>query len=206
MEQAKNAVWIQLANGGVLSAQIVSLKDGVFDLQFAWGDHWNLPLTAVQRVRRRGQVEEWATPDSWQVVSSPASEVIDWSPRFGKSVEGRPLRLDSSVFAQGIGVKVPSTLQRTIEEPGLLLLTVGVDREVEYFRNPQPVIFEVWLGDEKLTSSGPRSFSDPPMVLKVPIMEAGELKLFARPAGAIPFGGHADFADVVWQPQTAQTP
>lgn len=206
MEKAKDSVWIQLANGGVLAAQILSLDKGIFDLQLAWGDHWKLPVTAVQRVRRRSNVEEWASAEFWQVESSPASKVIDWSPRFGKSVEGRPMRLGSSVFAQGIGVMVPTTLSRAVEQPGLLLLTVGVDKEVEFFRNPQPVVFEVWLNDEKLSSSGPRLFSDPPMVLKVPLTEAGELKLIARPAGALPFGGHADFADVVWLPQPPQNP
>jgi hypothetical protein len=206
MEQPTDAVWIQLANGGVISARIISLKDGALNLQLAWGSHWSLPWSAVQRIRRRGQVQEWAKADLWQVESSPQSEVLDWSPRFGKSVEGRPLRLGSSVFAQGIGVKVPTTLQRQVEQPGLLLLTVGVDREVEHFRNPQPVSFEVWLDDELLVDSGPRAFGDAPMVLKVAVQQAGQMKLVARPSSALPFGGHADFGDVVWLPQATQNP
>jgi len=194
----KQAVWIQLINGGVLSAHVVAFKDYQFDLEMAWGQHWSLPAFAVQRMRRRFDVEELAFAEAWQVLASPVSELLDWSPRFGKSVEGRPLRLGSSVYAQGIGVKAPTELQREVAQAGLLLLTVGVDREVESFRDPQPVVFEVWLDQTLLISSGPRHFQDAPLVLKVAVPKAGTLKLLAKPSGVLPFAGHADFVDVVW--------
>ena len=197
----KDAVWIQLTNGGVLSARIHNLHDGYFDLELAWGKHWLLPVGAVQRVRRRFDVEELAHAEAWQVVEHPVSEVLNWAPRFGKSVEGRPLQLGSAVYAQGIGVKVGTHLQREVKQSGLLLLTVGVDMEVQYFRQPQPVVFEVWLDQTLLITSGARSFQDAPLVLKVPVAKAGTLKLVAKPAGVLPYGGHADFADVVWVAQ-----
>jgi hypothetical protein len=197
----QDAVWIQLTNGGVLSARIHSLKDGYFDLELAWGKHWLLPVDTVQRLRRRFDVEELAHAEAWQVVEHPQSEVLNWTPRFGKSVEGRPLQLDHAVYAQGIGVKVGTVLQRKVTQPGLLLLTVGVDMEVQHFRQPQPVVFEVWLNETMLISSGSRTFADSPLVLKVPVAKAGLLKLLAKPAGLLPYGGHADFADVVWVPQ-----
>jgi hypothetical protein len=73
--------------------------------------------------------------------------------------------------------------------------------EVQHFRQPQPVVFEVWLNETMLISSGSRTFADSPLVLKVPVAKAGLLKLLAKPAGLLPYGGHADFADVVWVPQ-----
>lgn len=193
-----DAVWIQLTNGGVLSARIHGLQNGSFDLELAWGKRWLLPVHAVQRVRRRFDVEELAHASAWQVVEHPISEVINWAPRFGKSVEGRPLQLGSAVYAQGIGVKVGTELQRKIKQPGMLFVTVGVDMEVQHFRQPQPVVFEVWLDQTLLISSGARSFQDTPLVLRVPVAKAGTLKLIAKPAGVLPYGGHADFADVVW--------
>lgn len=192
------AVWIQLTNGGVLSAHVVAFLDNHFELELAWGQHWSLPVFAVQRMRRRFDVEELGFADAWQVLTSPASQALDWSPRFGKSVEGRPLRLGTSVYAQGIGVKATTELQREVPQAGLLLLTVGVDREVEYFRDPQPVVFEVWFEQTLLISSGPRHFQDPPLVLKVAVPKAGTLRLLAKPAGVLPFAAHADFVDVVW--------
>jgi hypothetical protein len=196
-----NAVWIQLTNGGVLSARIVDLQDGVFDLELPWGKRRLLPVNVVQRVRRRFDVEELAYAEAWQVLEYPISEVLNWAPRFGKSVEGRPLQLGGAVYAQGIGVKVGTQLQRKIEQPGMLLLTVGVDKEVQHFRQPQPVIFEVWLDQTLLISSGPRSVQDTALILRVPVAKPGTIKLVAKPAQLLPYGGHADFADVVWVAQ-----
>jgi len=196
--ELSESVWIQLTNGSVVSARIVGLKDGVFDLLLPWQQQWSLPVTAVKRLRRRFDVTELATPSAWEIVEHPISEVLDWSPRFGKSVEGRPLRLGDGVYAQGVGVKVPTQLKHKVESPGLLMLTVGVDREVEFFRDPQPVVFEIRLDGKPLLVSEPRSFDDEPLVLRVAVPRAGNLTLVAKPDGVLPFGGHADFADLVW--------
>lgn len=200
--QQTQAVWIQLVNGGVLSAQILSAEESVLRLKLPWGTLWDLPFSAVRRIRQRSGVEEWAL-QTWDVLEMPKAEALDWTPRVGKSVQGRPLRLQGQqVFAQGIGVKGKTVLSKTATTAGTLFLNVGVDQEVENFRSPQPVIFEVLLDGELLVTSEVKQVGDAAQALLVAVPRPGIIQLLARPVNTLPFGAHADWCDIVWKPES----
>ncbi|MDA0666353.1 MAG: NPCBM/NEW2 domain-containing protein [Planctomycetota bacterium] len=199
--QQKQAVWIQLVNGGVLSARILHAEEKVLHLELPWGTPWDLPFASVRRIRQRSGVEEWAL-QNWKVQEMPQAEALDWTPRVGKSVEGRPLRLhENQVFAQGIGVQARTVLTKTASTAGTLLLNVGVDQEVEHFRSPQAVVFQVLLDGEILITSAPKHVGEEVQTVLVRIPRAGEIQLIASPSGVLPFGGHADWCDIVWKPE-----
>lgn len=200
--QQDQAVWLQLVNGGVLSARILSSKDDTFQLELPWGSKWSLPFSAVHRIRQRSGVEEWAM-ESWEVQEMPSAEALDWTPRVGKSVQGRPLRLGGDhVFAQGIGVKAQTVLARTTDTAGTLFLTVGVDQEVKNFRNPQPVIFQVFLDDQLVVETAAKRVDDAAQTLLVAIPHPGQIRLVVKPLKVLPFGTHADWCDIVWRPKS----
>jgi len=204
LPQQPQAVWLQLINGGVLSARIFSTTDDAFQLELPWGTAWNLPFSAVHRIRQRSGVEEWAL-ETWEVQEMPAAEALDWTPRVGKSVEGRPLRIvDNLVYAQGIGVKAQTVLAKTTSSAGTLFLTVGVDQEVQNFRSPQAVIFQVFLDDVLLTETEPKTVGSAAQTMLVAIPHAGQIRLVAKPEGVLSFGAHADWCDIVWK--ATQTP
>lgn len=194
------AVWIQLINGGVLSARILSADDSRLQLQLPWDATWSLPISAIAGLRRRAGLEELAMKP-WSIQELPQAEALDHTPRIGKTIEGRPLRpgTGSGVVPQGIGVLTPTILSREVEGPGTLLVTVGVDMEVTAFRNPQPVQFQVLLNDAVLMDSGALSWKDGRRSFLVGIPAAGTLQLEAKPAQVLPFGGHGDWCDLVWR-------
>ena len=204
-EQA-DAVWIQLANGGSLSARIVALDGEKLLVELPWGNGWNLPLSAVTRIRRRAALVELAAPKAdgslnWEVVESPEAGVIDWSPKPGRSVEGRPLRLADVVYPQGVGVHAPAELAQAMESGGLLYAKVGLDDEVRGFRVRQPVVFEVWLDRELLHRTPPQASGSKPLTLLVEVPKAGRLRLRAVASERSSLGAHADWAELVWLPR-----
>jgi len=195
----EDAVWVQLVNGGVLSAHILGADDAVFHLELPWGTRWDLPFAAVHRLRQRRGVEEWSL-QAWEVVEQPSAEALDWTPRSGKSVEGRPLRIGGAqVFAQGIGVLAKTVLSKSVSSAGVLFLSIGVDQEVKNFRSPQAVLFQVFLDAELLLQSERKQVGDVAQTLLVHVPHAGELQLVATPADVLPFGAHADWCDIVWK-------
>lgn len=210
VEVQSQAVWIQLVNGGVLSARILAADQSEFQLQLPWGAAWSLPVGAVTRIRRRADVAEWAGPgatggstegSAWSLDLLPQAEALDYTPKTGKSIEGRPLRpgAGAGVFAQGIGVMVPTTLSHPVDGPGTLLVTVGVDQEVSAFRSPQPVRFQVLLDGAALADSGSIAVADGQKTLLIQIPGSGTLQFQAQPSKVLPFGGHADWCDLVWR-------
>jgi len=199
-----DAVWLQLVNGGVLSARILGAEKGVFHLELPWGARWDLPFSAVHRLRQRRGLEEWST-QVWEVVEQPQAEALDWTPRVGKSVEGRPLSIGGAqVFAQGIGVLAKTILSKTASSSGTLLLTVGVDQEVLHFRSPQAVSFQILLDGELLAESERKHVGETAQTMLVHVPHAGQLQLVARPADVLPFGAHADWCDIVWKASKKQ--
>ena len=196
----EGAVWLQLQQGSVFSARIEALEQGKLTLELPWKARWVLPLEAVRRIRRRADLEEWGGAQGWEVVAQPASKVLDWGPRFGRSVEGRTLRLAGLRFAQGIGMKAPTTLRRELTQAGTLLLCVGIDDEVASFKNPQPMRLEVRLDGERLWRSPSLRVGQTFHRAEVRIPSAGQLELHLEADGPLDFGGHVDVVDVVFRP------
>ena len=189
-----------LKGGGRLPGRPRSLSSGVLVADLPWHDGWRLPLNAVASMRRRGApLVDLAErkPDS---MIGPLSEALDWTPRAGRSVEGRPLRVNGREFATGFGTRVPAEIRFENIGPGRFLCRVGVDDEVRAFRNPQPVRFRVLLDGEEIARSGDLQAGDATQEISVVLTQAGTLVLVSEPADRLPFGGHADWLDPVFLP------
>lgn len=203
LELPGDAVWLFLADGSTLAGTILSQEPGVdggaWMIELPWGARARLPEEAVTRIRRRAGVEEWARRD-WIVGEQPAGEALDWSPKFHRSVEGHPLRLGGRTWPDGIGVKAPSELSRRTPGAGTLLLTVGADARVAEFRQPQPVVFRVFLDGAELAATAPLGVARGPQTLLVQVPRAGMLRLRAETEGAAHHGAHGDWCDLLWLP------
>lgn len=200
-DKQDQAVWIQLVNGGVLSARILSANAEKLQLQLPWDATWSLPTSSIVRLIRRADVQEWASKP-WAVEELPQTEALDYTPRLGKSIEGRPLRpgFGAGVHSQGLGVQVPTTMSVSAVEAGTLLVTVGVDQAVQAFRDAQPIRFQVSLDSAVLLEAGPMTLADGSRSYLVEVPTPGILKLQSSPADTLPFGGHGDWCDLVWRP------
>ncbi|MDA1260042.1 MAG: NPCBM/NEW2 domain-containing protein [Planctomycetota bacterium] len=201
MEVAEDAVWLFLADGSALLAKVIAqdprADQGAWQIELPWGVRARLPADAVTRVRRREGVEEWAQVE-WLVREQPGSAEVDWSPKLQRSVEGHALRLGERTWPDGIGVKAPSELARSVPGPGTLLLTVGADARVVQYRQPQAVVFRVLLDEQELLVTAPLSSEGEPQTLLVRVPRAGLLRLRAETVGAATHGAHGDWCDLLW--------
>jgi hypothetical protein len=183
--------WVVLDGGGFL---LLRPRDGGPDRPLLaeppWGGTVELPWSAVAAVypERSGLLAA-----AWRTAEAPATEVVDWSPKRGRSVEGRPLRCAGREYPDGWGVRVPTVIEVEVDGPGVFRSWVGVDDEVAAYRNPRPVRFSVELDGEPLAQSPPLRVGQEAHLLEVEVPRAGTLRLVARPEGPLPFGGHADW-------------
>ncbi len=199
------SVWLMLSDGSTLDARILAqdprAERGDFRILLPWGAEARVPARTVARIRRRDGVQEWAL-EPWQTRTPPAASVVDWSPKQNRSVEGRPLRLGSWVYPQGIGVRAPAEISRAAPGAGTLLVTVGADASVLAFHQPQAIVFRVFLDEVELAATPPLAATDGARPLLVAVPRAGQLRLLAEPAGeGPPHGAHADWCDLVWLPE-----
>lgn len=197
------AVWLTLADGSLLTARILeqdplSAANSDFLLELPWGGRVRIPARGVARILRRSGVEEWSALP-WESREQAETLVVDWSPKRNRAVDGGILRLGARSHPTGLGTRAPVELTRAAPGPGLLLLTVGVDAAVAEFRQPQPVVFRVLLGDRELLVTPPLTVRDGPRPLLVRVPQAGLLRLRAEAAGAAA-GAHADWCDLLWLP------
>lgn len=204
VDEPQGTVWLFLADGSTLAARVLGqdprgAEGADWRVEFPWGARTTLPADSVLRVRRRSGVEEWGRAD-WEVRGQPRAGELDWTPKRGRSVEGRALRLGGRTWPDGWGVKAPSELARRAPGAGTLLLTVGADDRVAEFRQPQPIVFRVLLDDEELASTPPLTVADGPRTLLVAVPRAGLLRLIAQTPTPLTQGAHADWCDLLWLP------
>lgn len=203
VEEPDGMHWLFLADGSTLAARVLAqdpeVDGGAWRVGLPWGAEARLPADAVTRLRRRDGVEEWARA-AWEAREYPRGEVLDWSPKIGSAVTGSPLRLGGRSWPDGLGVKAPSELARTVAGAGTLLLTVGADDRTAEFQQPQPIVFRVLLGDEELARTPPLSLATGPRTLLVAVPRGGLLRLRAELAGPYAQGAHGDWCDLLWLP------
>ncbi len=201
VEEPTDVVWLEFADGGFLAARVLGWDAAAATLEVAppWGGRWGVPLAALAGVRRRAGLVELADAP-WLVRRAPEGTVLDWRPKRGRSVEGRPLSLAGRVCPDGWGVRAPSELALALDRPGTFAVTVGVDDEVRDFVDPAPVRFRVLLDDVELAATPPLGHGDRPRTLVVPLDRPGLLRLVAEPAGPRAAGTHADWCDLLLLP------
>lgn len=192
-------VWIVLQQGGHLLARVESLESGQLRLAVPWGDAWTVPLAQVAALRRRGAPLEALAERAPLRSRGPDGPVLDWSPRLGRSVEGRALRVAGMEFATGFGTHAPAEVVVAVPGPGRFAARVGVDDETLAFRSRAVVRFRVLWGDEELAQAQAAA-GQAPQFLRAEVPGAGELRLLCEPLEEVAAGAHGDWLDPVFVP------
>jgi len=198
----EGGVWLLFGGGGKLAARPLELHAGNLVVALPWLKHWEVPLSALRGIRRRGSpgILEDLGERQPGVVRPGARGIFPWTPRRGWSVEGRPLRVAGREYASGFGTRVPTELVFAGVGPGDFVCRVGVDDEVAGFRRPRPVRFRILFRGREVAASPVLKAGDEPRFLRARLEGEGELRLVAEPAAVLPFGGHADWLDPLWFP------
>ena len=98
--------WLCFRGGGsFLARPLDGAADRPLRAETPWGTVVDLPWTSLSALYPAAGEEFLDQP--WQVLASPASEVLDWSPKRGRSVEGRALKVAGVVFPDGLGLRAP---------------------------------------------------------------------------------------------------
>ncbi len=190
--------WVFLRGGGSFRTATLQGGAGGLEVQPGFAQPFQLPVGAVRRVARRGgDVQELGRGWSPSVVFPRGA--VDWSPRRGRSVEGRILSVSGTEAALGWGTQAPTSLTFDHAGPGIFMARVGLDDEVAGFRNAGKARFEVFLDGRLVARSPEMGAGDPPFLLFGPLPRKGKLSLKTLALDPIPAGTHADWLDpVVW--------
>lgn len=194
--------WVTLRSGGHFLALASGAEDGALRLELPWGEAARVPFEEVAAIRRRG------APFLELAAALPAAGAatregaVDWSPRLGRSVEGRPLRVGGAEYPTGFGTRIPSELGFDLPGSGVFLARAGVDDEVTTFRASRAILFRVLLDDEELARAGPVWPGEAARLFRAEVPRGGRLRLVAQGEGAMDLGlaGHADWLDPVFLP------
>lgn len=199
----EQAVWIELRQGSTFSAEVLAMDEEFLRLRLPWGANWQLPLREVSRLRRRAGLQSLHSA-LWAVLEKPESAAMNWQPKVNRAVEGGFLQVGKQRFAEGLGVRAPTTLQVGLSNPGVLFVTVGVDDQVANFYRPQPLRFEILLGEEVLAEVSRQAVGEAPRSMVVSVPRAGELSLRVHGLKGLSFGGHGNWLDLQYLAKTAE--
>ncbi len=190
--------WVFLRGGGFFRTTTLHGGSGGLEIQPGFAHPFLLPTGAVGRVAwRGGDVQELSSGWSPSVIFPQGT--VDWSPRRGRSVEGRILSVSGTEAALGWGTQAPTSLTFDHAGPGVFMARVGLDDEVSGFRKAGKARFEVFLDGRLVAQSPEMGVGDPPFLLFCPLPRKGKLSLKTLALDLIPSGTHADWMDpVVW--------
>ncbi len=188
-EEIEAGAWLHWRNGSVWAVQPLRLEDDTFVVRTPWQSRISVPMSHVAALdRRQGPFQELAESKAIK-FTSPESSVLDWSPKMGRSVEGRRMTLSNTQPVVGWGVKAPTRMEWRVADKGVFTSWVGVDLEVMSHRERAPLEFRVLLDGVVLASSGPVIAGQAPTALRAEIPHAGRLELDVKPMGSKQSGG-----------------
>ncbi|MBC8403715.1 MAG: NPCBM/NEW2 domain-containing protein [Planctomycetes bacterium] len=188
-DSPESFVWLQWRNGSMWAVQPLRVEEDFLIVQTPWNTRLNVPfeqLTAIER--RLGPFQDLAEmpPDR---IHFPQSSVLDWSPKAGRSVEGRRMQVVNRIPVSGWGIKAPTRMEWVLPEGGIFSCWVGVDREVLSHRERSPLEFRVLLDGIVLATSGPVEVDQPLRPLQADIPKGGRFELDVRSLGNEKSGG-----------------
>ncbi|MGO1056822.1 NPCBM/NEW2 domain-containing protein [Crossiella sp. CA198] len=118
---------------------------------------------------------------------------LDTSNGESKAGDGKPITINGVVFAKGLGVHAPSTVEYHLGgRCSTVSAQVGVDDE----KNAGSVVFQVFADAAKVADSGVLTAADPAKPLQANVSGATLLRLVVTDAGDGQSNDHADWADV----------
>ena len=122
---------------------------------------------------------------------------MHWPTLADRSVLGESLRSDGKVWARGLGVHAPSSVQFDALDGGFLRGRVALDDSVLSVPAKGSVIFHVLLDGKVIWSSEEMTSGDTPIVLpNLPIGKAKTLELRVDEASDSFVGDRANWLDV----------
>ncbi len=172
----------------------LDLRRGEMRGRLPWGGVIAVPMARVLALVRHGGPFQDLAAAAPASVEYPPAQVLDWSPRRGRSVMGRLLRVAGAVHPLGYGVKAPSELVFAVADKSLFTARVGVDDESAAQRLPQALVFEVWLDDDLLGQSKAVSLGEAAAPLRIEVPRGGNLRLrVVSPSADEGAGAHGDW-------------
>lgn len=181
--------WLHWRNGSVWAVQPLKVEGEHLVVRTPWQSRMSVPMEWVAALdRRRGSFRELAERAP-SAVTSPPSMVLDWTPKVGRTVEGRRMRLSNSQPVVGWGVKAPTRMEWQQPAAGVFTCWVGVDLEVMNHRQRAPLEFRVLLDGVVLATSGPVEAGQAPKALRADVPQGGRLELDVQSLGGNKSGG-----------------
>ena len=188
-EDDASSVWLHWRNGSVWAVQPLRLDNDKLFVRTPWQSRMAVPMKEVAALDRRlGPFHELAALEPIS-ITSPPSQVLDWTPKNGRSVEGRRMQLSNTQPVVGWGVKAPTRMQWSQTQAGVFTCWVGVDLEVADHRKRAPLEFRVLLDGVVLATSGPVDAGQVPQPLRAEIPQGGRLELDVQSLGGNTSGG-----------------
>jgi glucose/arabinose dehydrogenase len=106
--------------------------------------------------------------------------------------DGKPLTINGTTYAKGLGSHANADLRYTIPDTCTFTAQIGIDDEVVH----GTVVFEVWNGTTtRLYQSPTKTFSDGPTAVTVPLSGVTNLRLVAATTADGGGSDHADWGD-----------
>jgi hypothetical protein len=146
-------------------------------------------------------VWKWTRPKTLYLSDlKPGQEFVvvdyEWTePTIDQSIEGNTLRIANHIYARGIGIHAPTTIDVVVRRGcKRFVAEVGVDGEVPS-EGPSSVKFFVYGDGAVLYESPVMRVTDPPRRVDVWVDEIRELRLVCTDAGDGNIADHADWAD-----------
>jgi hypothetical protein len=188
-DEDQAGTWLHWRNGSVWAVQPVRLTASSLVVLTPWQSRISIPIQEVAALdRRHGPFLDLADREP-TAQSSPHSMVLDWTPKSGRTVDGRRMRLSNMQPVTGWGVKAPTRMEWRSQGAGVFTCWVGVDLEVINHRQRAPLEFRVLLDGVVLATSGPIEVGNTPQPLRAEIPQAGRLELDVRSLGSDQSGG-----------------
>ncbi len=196
-------VVVRLKGGSRMEAGLRDLRDGVVVLQTRFAERLAVPLHAVASMvsRRPGTVllADLSPTEvvEWPALGTPDDFLFPW--RRELSVTGRSLSVSGIPRATGLGVHANARLVFDLPEgTRSLRVSVGLVDEVHELPADASMRFTVLVDGQSRADSGVIREGDPPQVLRVDRLSAGQrLELLADDAGDLDAGDRGAWFDGV---------
>ncbi|MDG1499053.1 MAG: NPCBM/NEW2 domain-containing protein [Planctomycetota bacterium] len=200
-DEGRPPIAVDFVDGSRLRGHFGGIKLGDVELIRGGGQTILLDLYSIMKISLDDQRQVYLSDRKWLEQDSLSLFGDDfgmhWPTLADRSVLGESLRSDGKVWARGLGVHAPSSVQFDALDGGFLRGRVALDDSVLSVPAKGSVIFHVLLDGKVIWSSEEMTSGDTPIVLpNLPIGKAKTLELRVDEASDSFVGDRANWLDV----------